>query len=54
MLGVPVAAAGQDRGGVPWPWAPSGAPFSPRPPSQKMNMTSAKNASVTSVMTLAA
>ena len=34
--GVPVAAAGNDRRGA-WPCAP-GPPFSPRPPSQKMNM----------------
>src|SRR5207249_5512466 len=39
--------------GAAWPWT-SAAPRSPSPPSQKMKSTSAKNASVTTVMTLAA
>src|SRR5882672_6173612 len=39
--------------GTTCPW-PSALPLSPRPPSQKMNSTSRKNESVTSVMTLAA
>ena len=52
MLGVPVAAAGDDGRGV--SVRALGLPFSPRPPSQKMNMTSAKKARVTSVITLAA
>src|SRR5262249_19649613 len=39
--------------GAAWPCA-SAAPRSPSPPSQKMNRTSRKNPSVTTVMTLAA